>query len=82
MDAPGLHADKAELEKDRAEEALAADGDEAAVRKLVGLLLVGALRGFVHLGVEIQRQPDEVSAKRRRDVPRGDVSGASQDAKN
>ena len=55
MDAAGLLADKAGLEEHfKAAEALAADGDDVAVRKLLSLLLVRAPRGFLHLSVEVQ----------------------------
>merc|ERR1712028_177800 len=55
VNAACLLADKARLEEDlRAAEALASDGDDVAIWKLVSLLLVRALRGLLHLSVEIQ----------------------------
>mmetsp|Transcript_41744 Transcript_41744/g.75496 ORF Transcript_41744/g.75496 Transcript_41744/m.75496 type:complete len:285 (+) Transcript_41744:610-1464(+) len=55
MDAAGLLAYKAWLEEHLwAAEALAAHSDDVAVWQLVGLLLVAALRGSLHFGVEIQ----------------------------
>mmetsp|Transcript_88677 Transcript_88677/g.197125 ORF Transcript_88677/g.197125 Transcript_88677/m.197125 type:complete len:318 (-) Transcript_88677:278-1231(-) len=55
VDAAGLLADEARLEQHfRAAEALAAHGDDVAVGELVGLLLVRALSGRLHLGVKIQ----------------------------
>merc|ERR1719333_1647625 len=55
MDAAGLLADEARLEKYfRATEALATDGDDVAVRQLVGLLLVRTLSGSLHFCVEVQ----------------------------
>ena len=56
MDAASLLAHKAGLEKDlRASEALGAHGDDVSVGQLVGLLLVAALAGCLHLAVEVQR---------------------------
>merc|ERR1719188_2984672 len=56
MDAAGLLTHKARLEEHlRAAEALAAHGDDVPVRQLVCLLLVRALRGRLHLRVEVQR---------------------------
>mmetsp|Transcript_22015 Transcript_22015/g.49320 ORF Transcript_22015/g.49320 Transcript_22015/m.49320 type:complete len:280 (+) Transcript_22015:481-1320(+) len=55
MDATGLLADEARLEQHlRATEALAAHSDDVAIGELVGLLLVRALSGRLHLGVEVQ----------------------------
>mmetsp|Transcript_88679 Transcript_88679/g.197130 ORF Transcript_88679/g.197130 Transcript_88679/m.197130 type:complete len:230 (-) Transcript_88679:542-1231(-) len=55
VDAAGLLADEARLEQHfRAAEALAAHGDDVAVGELVGLLLVRALSGRLHLGVKIK----------------------------
>ena len=56
VDAASLLAHKAGLEKDlRASEALGAHGDDVSVGQLVGLLLVAALAGCLHLAVKVQR---------------------------
>mmetsp|Transcript_20460 Transcript_20460/g.52145 ORF Transcript_20460/g.52145 Transcript_20460/m.52145 type:complete len:436 (-) Transcript_20460:8-1315(-) len=61
MDAAGLLAHEARLEEHlRAAEALAAHRDDVAIRQLVGLLLVRALRGRLHLRVEVQRDVAEL----------------------
>merc|ERR1719453_391699 len=55
MNAAGLLTDEAWLEEHlRAAEALAANGDDVSIRKLVGLLLVRTLSCGLHFGVEIQ----------------------------
>mmetsp|Transcript_51721 Transcript_51721/g.112907 ORF Transcript_51721/g.112907 Transcript_51721/m.112907 type:complete len:390 (-) Transcript_51721:68-1237(-) len=61
VDAAGLLPDEARLEEHlRAAEALAADRDDVAIRQLVGLLLVGALRRRLHLRIEVQGDVGEL----------------------
>merc|ERR1711904_611026 len=55
VDATGLLTDEAWLEQDlRASEALTSDGDDVSIWKLIGLLLVRALTGLLHLSVEVK----------------------------
>merc|ERR1719263_2405599 len=76
VDSARLLADEGRLEEDfRAAEALVADRDHVAVRELVGLLLLRALRRSLHLRVEIEshvRQllldvTDDLALRRRRE---------------
>mmetsp|Transcript_62306 Transcript_62306/g.109769 ORF Transcript_62306/g.109769 Transcript_62306/m.109769 type:complete len:430 (-) Transcript_62306:38-1327(-) len=61
VDAAGLLADEARVEEHLgAAEALAANGDDVAVRQLVGLLLVRALRRSLHLAVEVEGDVGEL----------------------
>ena len=54
VSAGGLHAEERRLEEGlRAAEALVADGDDLAVRQLVGLLQLGGVGGLLHLGLEV-----------------------------
>ena len=56
VDTAGLLAQQARLEEDlRTSESLRAHGDDVSVGQLVGLLLVAALAGRLHLAVEVQR---------------------------
>ena len=62
MDATALLANEVWLEKHlKAMEALATNGDDVSIRKLLSLLLVGYLRCLLHLGVKIQKQCREAS---------------------
>merc|ERR1712019_149078 len=55
MDATGLLPDEAWLEEHlRAAEAFAANGDDVSMRELIGLLLVGALCGRLHLCIKVE----------------------------
>merc|ERR1719353_1902347 len=55
MDSACLLPDEAGLEEDLwASEALASDSDDVPIRELICFLLVRALRGLLHLSVEVQ----------------------------
>mmetsp|Transcript_36969 Transcript_36969/g.86650 ORF Transcript_36969/g.86650 Transcript_36969/m.86650 type:complete len:383 (-) Transcript_36969:71-1219(-) len=56
VDAAGLLSNEAGLKEHLwATEALATNGDDVAIRQLIGLLLVGALSRGLHLSIEVRR---------------------------
>ena len=55
VNARELTTDEVRLEEDLgAPETLVPDRDDVAIRKLVGLLVFGGLRGLLHLGIEVK----------------------------
>merc|ERR1719412_3092880 len=61
MDATCLLANEAGLEQHlRATEALTSNSDDVSIRKLIGLLLVGALSCRLHLGIVVQSDVREL----------------------